>query len=254
MAFQGKTLVAKADGERYWYKVDAKTGEVVVNNGQPYTPYQSGAVEYSYQIKNGARAGQMQEIRCSPRARLYVIVQELFEAGFMSCLEMHTGSWNDIRNIENQINMMAALSQGQIAYTPLVLTMYPETIMRTMDNGRKASKDTHLVKLEIDPAYAKAALARIRTAGVGMLPAGDPQEEDWEPDLDQEPYEDGEYTEAIPEELPADTGLPGSWTEFWENANAGTYSWLTNQEIADIVNKSGKDLVKTCEKIMELKL
>lgn len=180
MAFQGKTLVAKADGERYWYKVDTQTGERIVTNGQPFTPYTPGTVEYSYVNKKREQV----EVRCSPRARLYVIVQELFNQGHMGCLVFHTGSWNDVANMDNQIAMMMALSRGEIAYTPMVLTMYPETIQRTMPDGRKADKLAHLVKIDIDPAYARSALAKRTTPA--ELPAGD----DWDPDND---VTDGEY-------------------------------------------------------------
>ena len=183
MAFQGKTLVAKADGERYWYKVDTQTGERIVTNGQPFTPYTPGTVEYSYRNKKGEQV----DVRCNPRARLYVIVQELFNEGHMGCLEFHTGSWHDVTNIDNQIAMINALAKGEFAYTPMVLTMYPETIQRTLPDGRKANTQKHLVRLDIDPAYARAALAKRNTPA--DLPAG----EDWDPDLD---VDDAEYEDV----------------------------------------------------------
>lgn len=247
MAFQGSTLVAKADGERYWYKVDTKTGERVVENGLPFLPYDRSNVEYAYTT----RKGEVREVRCSPRARMYVMVKELFEQGHMACLEFHTGSWNDIGNIDHQIGMMMALSKNEIAYTPLVLTMYPETIQRTTENGRKADKKTHLVKLEIDPAYARATLARLHAQDVELLPAG----EDWEPPTDDEPsYEEGDFVDAsddeapvvvadpVDERLPEDTSAPGSWREYWENVRAGGYAGITEERAKEIVASAKNNL------------
>lgn len=245
LAFQGKTLVAKSDGERYFYKVDTKTGEVVVENGHPETPYYRDNVEYTYTGKAGPV-----EVRCTPRARMYVLVKELFEAGYLSCLEFNTGSWNDIRNISDQIAMMVTLSKGNLAYTPMILSMYPETILRTLDNGRKAEKKTHLVKLEIDPFYARAFLAKRdvmqlpETTGDDQLDAG---EDDWEPELDEVPdaeegqFEDVLVVEDAEEALPEATNDPGSWTEYWENVKSGAYG-VTEELAKTCAEAAGNDL------------
>lgn len=248
IAFQGKTLVAKADGERYWYKIDTKTGERLVENGLPFTPYDRNNVEYTYTTRNG----KVREVRCTPRARMYVMVKELFEQGYMACLEFHTGSWNDIGNIDHQIGMMMALSKREIAYTPMVLTMYPETIQRTTANGRKADKQTHLVKLEIDPAYARAALARLHAQDANLLPAGG----DWEPPVDEEPsYEEGYFIsddepEAETQPLPEDTSVPGSWTEYWEIVRSPGFA-LSEEVAKKCAEDAGKDLTKAWRLLKE---
>ena len=200
-AYTAGRLVARADGEKFIYLVDTKTGGILVRNGldangnvRPYTAGQ--VVGRDYKDK---------DIRCKATGRLKVVLPELQRLAYLTVL---TGSLNDIANISAQLLAIQTFCAGMgkgLGGTPLVLRRRPHEVScpDPEDKSKRVRRTKWLLSVEADPEFVKAALLetkRLALPGNGLalpapkIPIAGP---DWDDIEDPEEEElVGEVTEA----------------------------------------------------------
>lgn len=150
-AYTAGRLVARADGQRFVYLVDTKTGEVKVKNGVPFVPYEDGmVVGHDYQGK---------DVFCRPSGRLQVIVPELKRAAYLT---VHTTSIHDIANISQQLQAFKQINDGVIKGVPLVLRRRPKKISVPKPDGQRVRMEKWLLSIEADPVWVGAKLGQVR--------------------------------------------------------------------------------------------
>lgn len=151
-AYTAGRMVARADGERFIYLVDTKTGLPKVKNGEPFTKYEPGqVVGKDYQGK---------DIYASPVGRLKIIVPELARAAFLT---VHTTSKHDISNLSRQLAAFKQLNGGVIKGIPLVLRRRPKGISIPMEDGQRTRMQKWLLSIEADPTWVRAKLTEVKT-------------------------------------------------------------------------------------------
>jgi hypothetical protein len=206
-AYTAGRMVARSDGERYIYLVDTKTGNVIVQNGEPFTPYDP-AKPAGYDYKN-------KPVFCKPSGRLKVIIPELARAAYMTVL---TTSIHDIANISAQLEAFSRLNNGRIAGIPFILRRRPKKISRpdSEDKTKRVRVEKWLLSIEADPEWVKAKLIEMKNLalpgnGINLLPealAPDVPEPTVEPpagftyyddDENEEETIEGEVSETTPE-------------------------------------------------------
>lgn len=170
-AYTAGRMVARSDGEFYTYRVDTKTGEIIVKNGinvktgqkEPYLE----DVPAGYDYKGN-------KVFCKPVGRLKVILPELERAAYLTVM---TTSIHDIANISDQLRAFATLNRGQIAGIPLILRRRPKAISVPKKDGGRARMKKYMLSIEADPEWVKMALQetkRLALPGNGFaLPEAD---------------------------------------------------------------------------------
>jgi hypothetical protein len=207
-------MVARADGEKFIYLVDCKTGDILVKNGielktgQP-KPYTAGMVVGLDYHNN--------PVKCKATGRLKVVLPELQRLAYLTVL---TGSQHDIANISSQLlaiqTFCVGLGKG-LGGTPLVLRRRPHEIScpDPKDRGKRVRRTKWLLSIEADPEFVKRALLetkRLALPGNGLaLPA--PQNPMVDPDWGdvedgEEEEEPGEIVETTPNTIQPPLGNP----------------------------------------------
>ncbi|MFC1879815.1 hypothetical protein ACFLZW_07875 [Chloroflexota bacterium] len=189
-AYTAGRMMARSDGEFVRYRVDSKTGVMVVKNGiniktgNPEPHPNNDIAGYDY--KNKA-------VEYSAVGRLKVFIRELNRAAYMT---VHTTSMHDIANISDQLRAFLELNGGQISGIPLVLRRRPKMISTPGKDGKRVRREKWLLSIEADPTWVSAKLTEINRLA---LPAnGDEMANDL-PQLPEpkEPIEDGNFMETI---------------------------------------------------------
>jgi len=206
-AYTAGRMVARSDGEKFIYLIDTKTGEVIVKNGLPYTPYKEGMSVGSYQDQKGKDV----QIYCKMVGRLKVVIPELQRLAYMTVM---TSSKHDIANLDAQLNALKQVNEGLIAGIPMVLRRRPKKISTPKADGTRARYTKWMLSIEADPEWVKHKLTAIKTLalpgnGLDLLPEIIvPEEDQIEEGQFTEPTEETteETAEVIPEK--AKTGRP----------------------------------------------
>jgi hypothetical protein len=154
-AYTAGRMVARSDGEKMIYQLDAQTGEVLVLGGEPYKPHPKGGVVGEYITQDG----RSEQIRLKPTGRLKVVIPELQSLAYLVVL---TTSIHDIRNISEQLEGLKLLNGGQIAGIPLILRRRPKKISTPTSDGGRARRSKWLLSIEANPAWVAAKLADMK--------------------------------------------------------------------------------------------
>ncbi len=155
-AYSAGRLIARADGEKYIYRVDVKTGQILVRNGEPFKAYNPTDVVGTWHNK---KTGKDEPIKCRPTGRLKVIVPELGRAAYMTVM---TTSIHDIANISAQLEAFKTLNAGQIAGIPFILRRRPKKISTPTADGGRARYTKWMLSIEADPEWVKAKLSEVK--------------------------------------------------------------------------------------------
>jgi hypothetical protein len=214
-AYNAGRLIARADGDHYIVKRDPMTGEYVVRDEQPHTPWQIGdQIEYE-------RNGKPYALKFRPYGRLKLFLPYTVGASRFVHFVLKTTSYYDCVNIEANLeavqNLANVLNRGNAAGIPIILYRRLTDICWNHPDGTASREKKWLVYLEIDPEWVGKAIKRLNTLALGdsitaMLPAEtpvlsvsgnapDPAEDD---DLDESEYTDAVDAEAhdVPEHAP----------------------------------------------------
>jgi hypothetical protein len=165
-AYTAGQMVARADGDRFIFWRDTRTGEIKVKDGEPETPYNDNEpVGVDYQGK---------PVHAVPVGRLKVIIPELARAAFLTA---HTTSIHDIDNLSQQLAAFKRLNNGVIKGIPLVLRRRPKKISIPAKDGKRTRLVKWLLSIEADPAWVKAKLIEVKSLALPdaeelLLPEG----------------------------------------------------------------------------------
>jgi hypothetical protein len=161
-------MLGKADGKRWLYLRNNKTGELLVNNGvpmqpgnypqdesgMPYMPFDKDIPVYSYQNKKGVDVG----VFAKPTGRLKVFVPECQQAGFVQVI---THSVYNIMRISAQLAGIKEIAKNAgmiLPHVPMVLSRRLEQISVNI-NGKKAQQEHYLLNIEVNQDWSAAQFA-----------------------------------------------------------------------------------------------
>lgn len=164
-AYTAGRLVARSDGEKYLYRVDTKTGEVLTGKDK-VIPYVEGEIIGTWTTNSGKNAGKVNEIKCKPVGRLRVVLPDL---GRLAYLTVMTTSIHDIMNLSSQIQALAMFNNGTIAGIPLILKRSPKEISCPKPDGSRARYSKWMLSIEADPEWVQKSLTVVKALS---LPAG----------------------------------------------------------------------------------
>ena len=232
-AYTAGRMVARTDGTKYIYRVDPKTGEVLVKNGEPNVPYTEGEVVATVVSGKGVK----EQIKCKATGRLKVVIPELQRLAYVTVL---TTSVHDIGNISAQLEAIKKVNGGRIVGIPLVLRRRPKKISTPSANGQRARRVKYMLSIEADPEWVKAKLLEVKALalpgnGFALLPSTTPAPEphpEEHDEIEEGEFMDDEDADDIPgqpvmEEMP--TPKPGKTT-----------ASMTLEEAYQIVSKDGE--------------
>lgn len=149
-AYTAGRMVARSDGEKFIYKLDAQTNAVEVLNGEPFVAYKDEPVGYYTD-----REGRQQPIMCRPVGRLKVVIPELHRLVYFVVL---TGSKHDIGNISAQLEALSRINNGSIMGVPMVLKRRPKPISCPKPDGTRARYVKWMLSIEADPRWVEAKM------------------------------------------------------------------------------------------------
>lgn len=208
-AYTAGRLVARADGEKFVYKVDVKTGNIEVINGEPEIEFDPSK-PVGYYTSNGKQV----PIFCKPVGRLRVVIPELKRLAYLTVL---TGSKHDIINLSAQLAAISTMMRGRISGIPLILKRVPRMISTPdlNDKSKRNRREKWLLSIEADPKWTEKLYDSLNAASYLALqpgyapelgsgveqqipPEDDDENEDHLPDYVPEAT-DGEFSEGQPE-------------------------------------------------------
>lgn len=219
MVYNTAGLLGQAGGiegrEGLWwiYLRSNKTGEILVQNGEPEKAFDPTVPVYAYKNLKGVDVA----VFAKPEGRLKLLVPEMRLANYMQLI---THSWYDISNISQELAAIDHLAKSM----GMTLPMVPLVLSRRMENisvsigGKKRMDKRSLIHLDVSPVWAAAqfqVLDNMLPGGVRELPAlppgvvEEPEEED-EAEEQQEQPKTVEVTvppEPEPQEEPVQPSL-----------------------------------------------
>ena len=204
-AYTAGRMIARADGEKFLYKVDSQTGVVEVYNGEPETKFdKSQPVGFYVTTK-----GEKKPIFARPVGRLRVIVKELKRLAYLTVL---TTSIYDILNISQELDAIEYINGNSISGVPLVLKRVPRMISTPSSDGKRARREKWLLSIEAHPKWVDSKIPNMEAlsypvaqgllhpAEIPMLPASNQTDIDAdEDDSDIPPFAEGEFIDQEPD-------------------------------------------------------
>jgi hypothetical protein len=212
-AYTAGRMVARADGERFLYKVNTDTNVIEVYDGQPLMEYHDGMPVGSYVSRS---TNEKVSVFCKPVGRLQVVIPELSCA---AALTLVTCSKHDIMTIDSQLSAYSALTNGRLSSVPFILKKVQRNISTPGEGGKVVRRTKWLVEIEASPEWASR-----KRFGVGAaLPPGNVAE--------------GEFKDL--KELPESNDMKKiTYQDYWQLV----YDTKTPKEQAgDLLSKHGGD-------------
>ena len=156
-SYTASRMLARSDGENVIFRCDGKTGETLVMNGKNL---ESGLPEAHPEDNIAGYDYKDNPVEYAPIGRLKVIIPELERAAYMM---LTTGSWNDIRNISQQLAGLKELNNGTIKGIPLKLRRSDHEVMAPI-NGKKTRVTKSLISIEASPDWVTARIQEDKVA------------------------------------------------------------------------------------------
>jgi hypothetical protein len=199
-------MVARSDGRIYTYKVDTKTGELVVRNGlniktgqpEPYNPDEPAGY-----YKNNK--GVEEAIWCKGVGRIRVVVPELKRFAYLLLM---TTSLHDIANLSEQLAGIYESNHHRIAGVPFILQRKPRKVScpDPNDKTKRARRTKWLLSIEPNPLWVESKLLSMGKEALMLdpgqqrmmaLPSGMPKQN---PQAGPEPVIEADWTNVAPAE------------------------------------------------------
>jgi len=161
-AYSQSRMIARADGEKFIRLIDMKTGQVIVNNGVPYTAFDPNIpVGYYKSVKKGETPLMAQQV-----GRLRFVIREL---QLLNIFTLHTTSVYDIANITMQLNALvqiAGMAGRSISGVPLEIFRSPKSITWVKDDGTSARVEKWLINLEASKRWVDSMMLNMQEIAV----------------------------------------------------------------------------------------
>lgn len=216
-AYTAGRMVARSDGKIYLYKVDTKTGEVIVKDG---VHLKTGQPElYDPAVPAGyykTRDGKTEAIYCKGVGRIRVVVPELKRLAYLLLM---TTSINDIANLSKQLQGIYEANGHRIAGIPLILQRKPRKVSTPdqSDKTKRVRREKWLLSLEPNPLWVEAKLLEMDKAAYLF---GEPRQVAALPAKSIIPPVDNEWVDVPPsDDLGADDEDDEITGEFSEEVN-----------------------------------
>jgi hypothetical protein len=145
-------MLGRADGKRWFYLRDNKSGKILVKDGFPELPFDPTVPVYSYFSQQKQKDIP---VFARPVGKLRIVIPELRRANYVALV---THSWYDCAKISSQLNgisLWASIAGLTLPALPLLLTRRPETVSIAYD-GKKRMEEKWLVNIEIRQDWAEA--------------------------------------------------------------------------------------------------
>lgn len=187
-AYTAGRMVARADEHHFIRWIDTATGQIKVNNGEPYTSFDPGMVVGSY--KHG-KTGKPVQITAKASGRLTVVLPELARLAHHTVM---TTSIYDVVKILEQLEALAFIMRfipqaNGLAGVPLTLRRRMTEVTWTQADGSAKRVKHGLICIEAEPGWVEQMLRRMHEMalpagdlGKALLPAGDEVELDIRPE------------------------------------------------------------------------
>jgi hypothetical protein len=219
-AYTAGRMVARSDGRIYTYKVDTKTGELVVRNGlniktgqpEPYNPDEPAGY-----YKNNK--GVEEAIWCKGVGRIRVVVPELKRFAYLLLM---TTSLHDIANLSEQLAGIYESNHHRIAGVPFILQRKPRKVScpDPSDKTKRARRTKWLLSIEPNPLWVESKLLSMGKEALMLdpgqqrmmaLPSGMPKQN---PQAGPEPVIEADWTNVAPaEDFNDDDGYEDEFVE-----------------------------------------
>lgn len=160
-AYTAGRMVARSDGEKMLYWVDAKTGEMKVIRSVDATGKEV-LMPANYKVGTyQTQKGQTKDILLKPVGRLKVVLPELKRLAYVT---VHTTSYHDIINISQQLDALKVVNGNRLAGIPLMLRRRPRNIScpDTREPGKKIRREKWLLSIEADPVWVQMQLIALK--------------------------------------------------------------------------------------------
>ena len=190
-------MIAAADDERFQHIRNPVTGEHVVRNGEPFTPYAPGQ-SYEYE-----RQGKRYQAKLRPYGRLYLFLPELQTP---NVLTLKTHAFYDRVNIEKQLGAIQglanALNNGIAAGIPIRVFRRKGWVTWNKPGGGAIRTEKWLVNIEPTKVWMETAMRQL-TNFASFGTAFEPNEIllDTPPELDDDELD---VDKAFPPDEPAE--------------------------------------------------
>lgn len=230
-AYTAGRMVARADESHFIRWIDTNNGEIKVNNGEPYTPFEPGMIVGAY---TNRKTGKREHISAKASGRLTVVLPELAR------LAHHTVMTTSIYDVVKILEQLEALSfimrfipqANGLAGIPLTMRRRLTDVTWTQADGSAKRVKHGLIYIEAEPGWVEQMLRRMHEMalpagdiGKVLLPAGDEVELDIRPEdqaqaaaeadagdgyEDPDEFIDAEVTDVTGDEQPGDASTPPS--------------------------------------------
>ncbi len=149
-------MIAAADDERFLHIRNPVTGEKIVNQGEPFTPYTPGDF-YEYE-----RHGKTYRAKLRPYGRLYLFLPELQTP---NVLTLKTHAFYDRINIEKQLGAIQglanALNNGNAAGIPIRVFRRKGWVTWNKPGGGAIRTEKWLVNIEPTKVWMEKAMRQL---------------------------------------------------------------------------------------------
>ena len=149
-------LIARAVNGQYMTKRDPNTGELLIQNGEPFEAYKPGdAVTYK-------RGDKVMSLVLKPTGRLRLFLPEVKR--FVN-FTLKTSSFYDAIRIQENLGALQMvadmLNHGVAGGIPFFVYRVAEQISYTGKDGAAGKSEKWIVRLEADPEWVEAAVSRM---------------------------------------------------------------------------------------------
>lgn len=202
-AYSAGRMVMRADGEHYIRLIDPESGAMVVDDGQPYKPF-NGEREIRY-----TRGDRQYVLPIKPTGRLKLFLPELERFVWFT---LKTTSYYDAINLEAQLgaiqNLADSLNGGSCAGIRFYLYRTQKDVTWNKPDGTASRVTKWLLNVEVDPEWVKSAIGRLNQfalTGHGTAAALLPQPIIGTVDPDEPEHDEDEPEIIIPGEKQPNT-------------------------------------------------
>lgn len=155
-AYVAGAMLHRCDGDWVQRAIHHKTGEVLVSNGLDVKTGKPVRCEGKPVAVYKDSKGEEKEVRCSPVARMRVIIPVLKRMAYLVVL---TGSKHDIINLMAQLRAIQDISpRHSLIGIPMMLRRRVKEISTPGTGGKRMRRKKSLLSIEADPKWVAAML------------------------------------------------------------------------------------------------
>ena len=158
--YQAGRRLGMADDDHYIYLRDPLDGnKYLVKDGEPYRKYEPK------ELIHYERDGRTYDLQVKAHGRLYLVLEDLVNAGQLVQVVLKTTSWYDCQNIKKQLAGIQAVadlvSNGNAGGVPFNIYRTEQEVTWNKPDGGAMRVKKWFYNLQADPDWVKKAFARM---------------------------------------------------------------------------------------------